>query len=150
MRYSNNIYEYDGKCFRSIKQLSQYVGINEKTLTARLRKGLSVKQACDNKDLRCRYFEDNEHEKSIEEICKEQSKDSSLVRNRLRYGYSMNDALNKPKKVSKQGIPIVVNGKLYNSISAALKQLGLLSKESTVRRRLREGMKPDDAFSFDK
>lgn len=64
-------------------------------------------------------------------------------------GYSLNDALNKPKKVSRQGIPIVVNGLLYNSIAAALKQMNLSDKESTVRRRLKMGMKPEEAFNFE-
>ena len=71
-----------------------------------------------------------------------------MVRNRLRYGYTLNDALNKPKKISRQGIPIVVYGVLYNSISEACRKLGKEDKENTIRSRLRAGKSPDEAFSF--
>lgn len=144
-----NTYPYDGKDFSSIRELAEYVGINEKTLTARLRRGMTVEAACNTSDLRCAYFEDKGDRKSVTQICKEQAKDVVLIRNRLKYGYSLNDALNKPKKVSRQGIPIVVNGILYNSIAAALKKMNMSDKESTVRRRLKMGMKPEEAFYFE-
>ena len=60
----------------------------------------------------------------------------------------MHDALNKPKKVTRQGKAIVVNGILYNSIAEAARKLGLSEKESTIRRRLASGEIPNDAFSF--
>ena len=144
------IYEYDNKEFNSIKSLAAYVGINDKTLTARLRKGMSIEQACDKKDHRCTYLQYKGQEKSIVDLCSENNKDKELVRNRLKYGYSLNEALNKPKKLSRQGQPIVVNGMLYNSISEALRKLNLLEKESPIRSRLRAGWKVNDAFNFDK
>lgn len=142
------IYQYDGKEFSSIKELAEYVDMNEKTLTARLRRGMSIEEACDQSDFRCSYYEDGDARKSIAQICKEQKKDAALIRNRLSYGYSFNDALNTPKKISRQGRPIVVNGILYNSIAAALRKMNLSHKESTVRRRLKKGMKPEEAFDF--
>lgn len=45
------MYEFDGKGFYSLKALAKYVGINEKTLTARIRRGMSVEQACQKTDL---------------------------------------------------------------------------------------------------
>jgi len=144
-------YTYDGKEFPSIKALAKYAGIHEKTLYARIRKGMQIEEACKNKDLRCSYQcdpEDNK-EKSIAQICKDKSKNPELVRNRLKYGYSINDALNKPKKIARQGSPIVVNGILYNCISAAIRKHNLVEKESTIRRRLKSGMTPDMAFKFD-
>jgi len=99
----NNVYPYDGMEFRSIKALANHVEMNEKTLTARLRRGIPINEACRNEDLRCSYHLDNEERKSIVQICDEQSKDASLVRNRMKYGYSLNDALNKPKKITRQG-----------------------------------------------
>ncbi len=142
-------YIYNDKEFHSIKQLSEYVNINEKTLTARLRKGMAIEDACKKIDLRCTYYLDNNIEKTLLQICKEQSKKPDLIRNRLKYGYSLYEAFNKPKKISKQGIPIVVNGILYNSIAAALKKLNLLHKESTIRRRLKSGMNADTAFNLE-
>ncbi len=143
------IYTYEDREFSSLKALAQYAGIHEKTLTARLRKGMSIEEACEKTDLRCSYYRDGDVEKSIAQICEEQAKDRDLVRNRLHYGYSMYDALNKPKKISRQGIPIVVNGILYNSIAAALRKLGLEHKENTVRGRLKRGMAPNEAFRFE-
>ncbi len=145
-----NIYTYNGEDYSSIEALSEAVGINKKTLTARLRRGLSIEEACKNIDLRSSYHEDpgDKKEKSIKQICKDHSKNDALVRNRLRYGYSLNNALNKPKLIRRQGCPIVVNGILYNSIAEALRNLDLVEKEQIVRRRLKNGMKPDKAFKF--
>ena len=141
-----NTYVYENKEFHSIKALAEYVGKNEKTITARLRKGMTIDEACNLLDLRCSYYKDGDSKKSVSQICREQSKNEFLVRNRLSYGYTMQDALNKPKKIARQGSPIVVNGILYNSIASALRKLNLTDKESTIRRYLRLGMKPDDAF----
>ena len=142
------IYTLDNKEFNSLKSLAQYVHINEKTLTARLRRGMSIEEACKKTDLRCSYHLENGVSKSLAQICKEQDKDWWLTENRLKYGYSLSAALNTPKKITKQGKPIVVNGILYNSISSALTKLNLLNKESTVRRRLKKGITPDEAFNF--
>lgn len=145
-----NIYTYNGVEYGSIEALSEATGINKKTLTARLRRGMPIEKACQNIDMRYSYHEDpsDKKEKSIQQICKDHSKDAALVQNRLRYGYSLNDALNKPKLIRRQGCPIVVNGILYNSIAEALRKLDLVEKEQIVRRRLKEGMKPDKAFKF--
>lgn len=145
----NNVYSIDGKDFHSIKALSTYVGVNEKTITARLRKGMSIEEACAKRDFRCTYIPYKNEEKAFCAICDIEEKDRDLVRNRLRYGYSLNDALNKPKKISKQGKPIVVDGVLYNSISMACRKLGLEDKEGTIRSRLRIGKTADEAFYFD-
>lgn len=142
-------YYLDGKEFRSVKALAEYTNIHEKTLSARLRKGMSVEKACEKTDFRCSYCEMDGEEKSVAQICRENSKNAALVRNRLVYGYDMNKALNTPKKVTRQGRPIVVKGVLYNSIVTALDKMNLRHKESTVRRRLLKGCSPDEAFSFE-
>lgn len=144
MAKEGKTYIYEGKMFTSIRSLAGYAGINEKTLTARLRRGMPVDAACEKTDFRCSYTDG----KSITQTCGEKKKDPDLVRNRLRHGYSMFDALNKPKKITKQGKPIVVNGILYNSIAHALRELGLENRESTVRGRLKAGYPPNEAFLF--
>lgn len=140
------VYKLEGKEFYSVRELAEYCGVNEKTITARLRRGLSVEAACEKKNLQCKYFVYEGESKPLCQICKEQEKKPELVRNRLRYGFTLKDALNKPKKVGKQGKPIVVNGILYNSISMACRKLHLEDKECTIRRRLKAGKTPDDAF----
>lgn len=141
-------YTLDNKDFNSIKELAAYVGKNEKTITARLRKGMSVEEACNKKDLRCTYITYKNQDKPLCQICEEEEKNIELVRNRLQYGYSLDDALNKPKKISKQGKPIVVYGVLYNSIAMACRKLGLEDKENIIRRRLSAGTTADEAFRF--
>lgn len=146
---ARNTYSYDHREFHSLKELAKYAKINEKTLTARIRRGIPIEKACNAKDFRCHYFTINGEEKSIAQICENQVKDEKLISNRLKYGYSMHDALNKPKKLTRQGRPIFVNGILYNSIAEAARKLGLTKKESTIRRRLAMGETPNRAFSFD-
>lgn len=139
-------YEYDNKDFSSLKTLSEYVGINEKTLTARIRRGMSLEDACKRTDFRCTYFMEEGQERSIAEICVDNEKNQELVRNRLKYGYSMQDALNKPKQVTKQGRPIVVEGILYNSIAAAIRKYNLQSKTSMIRRKIGQGRSTTQVF----
>lgn len=144
-----NIYLYDGQEFASIKKLSEYTKIHEKTLTARLRRGMSVEEACKKEDLRCHYYEEGKERKSVAEICRDKSKSEALVRNRLKYGYELSIALNTEKNITRQGKPIKVNGILYNSIADALRRLGLEQKEGIVRSRLSRGKSPEEAFCFD-
>lgn len=146
----NNKYTYDGKVFTSIKSLAKYTGINEKTLTARLRRGMSVEDSCNPRLLNRRYYVEKGKEKCLAEICREQGKDPELVRNRLNYNYSLNQALNSPKRVARQGMPIVVNGILYRSIAEAVRKLNLENKEYTIRSRLRNGWNVNEAFYFDR
>lgn len=146
----NNVYIYDGKNFSSIKQLSEYTGVHEKTITARLKRGMPLESACEKRKYNEKYYSDKGSEKSIAQICREYGKDEGLVRNRLKRNYSMNQALNRPKKVSKQGQPILVNGVLYNSIAEAARKLHLEHKENTIRSRLYAGWSSDDAFYFEK
>lgn len=143
-----NKYTYDNRNFSSIKALAQYAGVNEKTLCKRLQRGMSVEEACTKQLFNCWYYPDNGVKKSLTQLCADHGKDVELVRNRLNRNYSLNDALNKPKKIAKQGMPIVVDGILYNSISEAVRKLDLVNKESTIRRRLRAGWNPDSAFKF--
>lgn len=139
-------YQYDNKEFSSLKALAGYAGINEKTLTARLRRGMILKDACGKKDLRCTYFAEDDGEKSLTEICEDNDKDYYLVLNRLKYGYNMKEALNTPKKVTKQGSPVVVDGILYNSLAAAIRKYNLEEKEHKIRLRIRKGRDPTEVF----
>ena len=68
------MYEFDGKEFSSLKVLAEYVGINEKTLTARIRRGMSVEQACQKTDLRCRYCVDQGERNLLQEFAETMKK----------------------------------------------------------------------------
>lgn len=143
-----NIYMVDDLEFHSIKDMSKHSGVHAKTITKRLQKGMSPQEACQKTDLRCRYMPYENEEKSISQICDEREKDETLVRNRLKYGYSLKDALDTPKKITRQGKPIEVYGISYNSVSEACRKRKLEDKEGTIRSRLRAGKTPEEAFSF--
>lgn len=104
-RKDNKPYEFDGREFTSIKHLSEYCGVHEKTITARLRRGFSVEKACEKIDLRHSLYEHQGETKPLCQICKEEEKDYYLVSNRLKYGYSLEKALNKKKIITRQGNP---------------------------------------------
>lgn len=99
----------------------------------------------DNKEFSSFFIEDD-REKSITEICKDNDKNYGLVQDRLKYGYNMKDALNTPKKVTKQGSPVVVDGILYNSLAAAIRKYNLEEKEQKIRLRIRKGRDPTEVF----
>ena len=108
----------------------------------------SMEAACQKQLFNCTYYMDGGIVKSLSQVCIDHGKDAGLVRNRLKRNYSLNKALNSPKKIAKQGKPVVVNGILYNSIAEAARKLGLPHKESTIRSRLRAGWSNNDAFNF--
>lgn len=139
-------YTYDGRTFPSIKSLAAYTGMNAKTLTARLRRGMEVEEACKQTDFRCRYFKEGDMEKSLVQLCRDHQKDKDLVRNRLIYGYSIDEALNSPKKITKQGEPVLVFGIRYDSLAAAVRKFNLQPKESKIRRHIKMGRAPDTVF----
>ena len=139
-------YQYDNKEFSSLKALARYAGINEKTLTARIRRGMSLEDACRKTDLRCTYFIGDDGEKSVTEICNDNDKGYWLVQNRLKYGYNMKDALNTPKKVTKQGAAVIVEVILYNSLSGAIRKYNQEEKEQKIRRRIKKGRDPTEVF----
>lgn len=141
-------YLYDGKMFTSLKALSKYCGVYEKTISYRIHHGMTLEEACVNKKYSCNYSYDDSKEKSLIDLCKDKKKDIELVQNRLSRGYTIQEALNKPKKVTKQGKSVLVDGTLYNSVSEACRELKLEVKESTIRRRLLKGWNADDAFKF--
>ena len=137
-------YIYQGQKFSSVKSLARYVGINEKTLMARLHRGLDIEKACEATDFRCTYYDG----KSLSQMCREKQKSKELVGNRIKYGYSLEEALNRPKCITKQGRPVKVKGVAYASVIQAIRALGLTEKEATIRSRLHLGWNIDSAFEF--
>lgn len=131
---SKNIYILDGKEFTSIRSLSQHSKVNEKTITARLRRGWSVEEACRPGDRRSSW------DVTLNQVCRDQKKNSDLVRNRLSRGYNLHDALNKPKSITKQGKSVVVDGVLYNSIMDAIRAYGMEKRENAIRAKMARGV----------
>lgn len=138
------MYEYEGKTFSSIKKLAEYLGINEKTLTARLRRGMALEEAC-NPVLEGRIYLQGAKKGCISDMAKRRGIDPYLVYNRRRYNYS-ETKLFKEKKITKQGRLVVVGECEYSSLAAAIREHHLELYEQRIRRRIKQGQSPDDVF----
>lgn len=140
-------YFLDGKEFSSIKKLSEYTGVNEKTITKRLKRGLTVDEACKQSDLRCNYNINIDGEnKSLSDICREKKRDYAFISNRLSYGYDISEALSAPKKVTKQGITTVVNGIEFKSRAEAIRAFNLEKYEQRICRKINAGNEINEVF----
>lgn len=82
--------------------------------------------------------------RSIKHACQELGKDYWVVVKRLDAGWSLeqafDDAPNDPRH------PFEVNGVIYNGLEDAVRQLNAPVSATTVKRRLEQGMKPEDAL----
>lgn len=138
------MYEYDEMTFSSIKKLAEYSGLNEKTLTARLRRGITLEEAC-NPVLKGRVYLQEVQKGCISDMAKQRGIDPHLIYNRRRYNYSESELFGE-KKITKQGHPVVVGECEYSSLAAAIRKHHLEPYEQRIRRRIRQGQSPDDVF----
>ncbi len=65
-------------------------------------------------------------------MCNTLNIDESLLNNRLRQGWSIEEAVEANKTITKQGKVVFINGKVYNSIKEASVKLNI--NESKLRR----------------
>lgn len=138
------MYEYDGKTFSSIKKLAEYLGINEKTLTARLQRGMKLEEAC-NPILKGRVYLKGVQKGCISDMAKRRGMDPHLIYNRRKYNF-LETELFVEKKITKQGRLVVVGECEYSSLAAAIREHHLEPYEQRIRRRIRQGQSPDDVF----
>lgn len=86
---------------------------------------------------------------SLRGLCRELDLSYSLIESRIRSGWSLEDAVNKPKAISKSrkgnGKPFSYKGKEYRSISSFCKENGLIYP--TVKHRIESGWSFEDAIS---
>lgn len=138
------MYEYDGRTFSSIKKLAEYSGVNEKTLTARLQRGMTLEEAC-TPVLKGRVYLQGVQKGCISDMAKRRGIDPHLIYNRRKYNY-LETKLFEEKKITKQGRLVVVGECEYSSLAAAIREHHLELYEQRIRRRIRQGQSPDDVF----
>lgn len=92
--------DYNGKKYKSLKQLSRETGINYSTLKHRLfKQNLSLKEAIENSDKRFTSIELNGKKySSIKELSNQSGISQDLINNRLQQGKTINEAISLPKK----------------------------------------------------
>lgn len=128
--------DYNGKRYKSLRQLSSETGINYSTLKHRLYKqNLSINEAIENLDERFTSIELNGKKySSIKELSNQSGIPQDLINNRLRQGKTINEAISLPKKITKQGKPGIYNGIPYKSIAELSRKTGI--NESKLRREI--------------
>lgn len=138
------MYKYEGMEFSSLRKLAAYAGINEKTLTARLRRGVELEEACDSV-LKGRVYLRGAQKGSISDMARRRGIDPHLIYNRRRYGYAETE-LFREKRITKQGRLVAVGECEYASLAAAIRAYHLEQYEQRIRRRIGQGKSPDDVF----
>lgn len=138
------MYKYDGMEFSSLRELAAHAGINEKTLTARLRRGVELEEAC-NPVLKGRIYLRGAQKGSISDMAKRRGIDPHLIYNRRKYGYTETELFGE-KRITKQGRLVAVGECEYASLAAAIRAHHLEPYEQRIRRRIGQGQSPDDVF----
>ena len=125
--------DYNGKKYKSLKQLSRETGINYSTLKHRLfKQNLSVEEAIKNSDKRFTSIELNGKKySSIKELSDQSGVSQDLINNRLQQGKTINEAISLPKKITKQGKPGIYNGIPYKSIAELSRKTGINESKLT-------------------
>ena len=103
--HHNYKYDHLGNKFNSIKAMCEHWGIPEGTFRHRINRGLSLKDALENnRNITVTGIETYDHLgnkfNSFIDMCKYWDKTDLLVNNRLGRGWSLEDALERPKKES--------------------------------------------------
>lgn len=82
---------------------------------------------------------------NLKEFCYENGLSYGMIRYRLHKGWSLEDAIGKPKEITSVGKQFIYNGKEYSSLTSFCKENGL--SYSLVNGRLRLGWSFEDAVS---
>ncbi|WP_445634579.1 Putative excinuclease ABC subunit C [Nostoc sp. DSM 114161] len=82
--------------------------------------------------------------RSIKHACQELDKDYWTVVKRLELGWTLEQAFDDAQSNPRH--PFKVNGVTYNGIEDAVRQLNAPVSSTTVKRRIAEGMKPEEAL----
>lgn len=81
---------------------------------------------------------------SIKQACQQLGKDYWVVLKRLDLGWTLEQAFDDQSRTPRY--PFEVNGVVYNGIADAVRKLKVPVSARTVRRRIAEGMNPEEAL----
>ena len=137
----------------TIRELSERFGMNEHTVRARLRRGMTLQEALTEPKRLFRRYEVRDPETgeavagTIPELSDRFGMEEGMVRNRLQRGMTLQEALTRPRM---RGVEYEVvdpkTGEIVKStIKALSRRFGM--NESTVRNRLRHGMDIQEALT---
>lgn len=137
---------YDNKIYSSLNSLCEENGLTYSSVYYGLKSGLSLEDAISKskvEDCKAISFEYNGKKyRNLSCFCKEHDLNYGTIQARIKRGWSIEDAINKPIYSGKQ---FTYNGKEYSSINSFCKEHGLSC--NLIRNRLRKGCSLEDALN---
>jgi len=137
----------NGEHYNSLAEACEYHNMNYDTVFARIQKGMTVEDAF-NVPVRLNNTPitvNGETYNSIKEACKDLNMNYGTVLARIQRGMTVEGAFNVPVRLNNTPITVNVNGKTYNSLAEACKDLKM--NYDTVFARIQKGMTVEDAFN---
>lgn len=141
--------EYSGVKYPSLKEFCRECNLDYNLISGRVLSGWSLEDAINKPRIynnKAKGFSYNGNEySSISSFCKEHGLNYQFVRSRLKRGWSLEDAISKPKKTTRAVNITSYRGKEYDSVMALCKEHDL--DYDLVTNRLRCGWNLEDALS---
>ena len=152
-------FSYNGKEYSSFKSFCKEHSLNYDLVKSRLRNGWSLEDAIskparvrrnmNSRDSNMGFSYNGKEYSSVYSFCKEYGLSYNLVKNRLRSGWSLEDAISKPARMySNIAKGFSYNGKEYSSIFSFCKEHGL--DYNLIKNRLMRGWSLEDSISKSK
>lgn len=137
--------EYNGVKYQNLKEFCYENGLSYGMIRYRLHQGWSLEDAISKpKEITSvgkQFIYNGKEYSSLTSFCKEYSLNYDLVKNRLKYGWSFEDAISKPKQ---ERNTVLYDGKFYKSIPELAKDVGI--SVSTIRSRLNSGYSIEESI----
>ena len=148
--------EYKGKVYRSLRALCNEHGVSAPCVISRMKNGETLEEALESRN---RYkMEHRAHKNykgkevvvngvrylSLSEAARAHNINTSTIQQRMKYGYTLEEAFNfdnrvKKQRAVKQKNVFTFNGKEYSSVRAFCKQNGYERQYSNIIKRLNAG-----------
>ena len=158
----------DGNTYTSLQKLADAHGINRATLASRLKAGVPLEEALKsgNRVKRSCVDPNNKYFESLEDMCRHWGIPKGVYKNRMRYGWSMIDALTIPpgekgriasenlakikeiKDKKMEAMAVEYKGKRYRSLNNLSYALGI--SPSTMSKWVKQGKSIDEIVDMHK
>ena len=137
--------EYNGVKYPNLKEFCYENGLSYGMIRYRLHQGWSLEDVISKpKEITSvgkQFIYNGKEYSSLTSFCKEYSLNYDLVKSRLKYGWSFEDAISKPKQ---ERNTVLYDGKFYKSITELAKDVGI--SVHTIRSRLNSGYSVEESI----
>lgn len=153
-RTAHKEFSYNGKEYKSLSSFCRENGLSYNLVRNRLRSGWSLEDAVsksrvgrnndsgnkDSENTNIGFSYNGKEYSSLSSFCRENDLSYHLVRNRLGYGWSFEDAVSEPK----QEYNVFYDGKFYRSVIKLAKDIGI--SPTTIKSRLKSGYSLEESI----